>query len=336
VFDTDNWQVHFLDGTGAHRIAQGDGVTVAVIDSGVDARHPDLAGSVLPGYNPAGVGSADGTSDSDGHGTAMALLIAGHGTVKGIAPKAKIMPIRSSDTTSMVKAIDWAVEHGVGVINISAGHAIDVSDVSRSVSAALAAGVVIVASAGNLPNSSAVEYPAAYAGVIAAAAVTRTGQRASISVTGIEVVLAAPGEDITTVDAQGQPRHSSGTSDASALIAGVAALVKAKFPNLTGREIYHRLVMTADDRGAPGRDPEYGYGIVNPVRALTAEVPPLVESPSPNADGNPGSPRADAGDGGRLPATAVVVVGLIVVAVLVLVGVLMYNRSRAKRRSGLP
>ncbi len=96
--DIDQWHLDFLRAAEAHAISQGEGVTVAVIDTGVDASHPDLAGSVVPGFNPDGVGAPDGRSDTNGHGTAMAGLIAGHGTCRGIAPKAKIMPIRASNT----------------------------------------------------------------------------------------------------------------------------------------------------------------------------------------------------------------------------------------------
>ncbi len=145
-------------------------------------------------------------------------------------------------------------------------------------------------------------------------------------------MLAAPGERSPPRTWSARTPGEYGTSDASALIAGVAALVKAKFPNLSGREIYHRLVMTADDKGPPGRDAEYGYGIVNPVRALTADVPPLVESPSPNPDGSPQSPQAQptGGTGSGLANLAIfAVLGVLLVAALVLVVVLIYRRSNA-------
>ncbi len=110
--------------------------------------------------------------------------------------------------------------------------------------------------------------------------------------------------------------------------------MKAKFPNLSGREIYHRLVMTADDKGPPGRDAEYGYGIVNPVRALTADVPPLVESPSPNPDGSPQSPQAQPdGGNGTSPTLVFALLGVLIVAALVLVVVLIYRRSNAANQT---
>ncbi len=179
-----------------------------------------------------------------------------------------------------------------------------------------------------------VEFPAAYDGVIAAAAVARTGVHSAVSVVGEEVVLAAPGENITTISIDGKPRLSSGTSDAAALISGVAALVKAKFPNLSGREIYHRMIATADDKGAPGRDPEYGYGIVNPVRALTENVPPLTESPSPNPDASPQTTQArpDGGNGSGLPAVAFIAIGAVVLAGLVLAVVIAARRPGATGR----
>jgi type VII secretion-associated serine protease mycosin len=332
--EIDQWQLDFLRANEAHAISNGDGVTVAVIDSGVAVSHPDLVGSVMSGFNPDGVGAPDGTSDTEGHGTAMALLVAAHGTTRGIAPKATIMPVRASSSTTIARGIDWAVEHGAQVINISLASSADAPDERRAVESALAAGVVIVAGAGNIPGASDVEFPAAYDGVIAVAAVTRTGAHAAVSVVGEEVVLAAPGEDITTIAIDGKARLSSGTSDASALVSGVAALVKAKFPNLSGREIYHRLIATADDKGAPGRDPEYGYGIVNPVRALTENVPPLTESPNPNPDASPQTTQADSGHGGSsgLPTVALVALGVLLLAGLVLVVVLISRRPNAVGR----
>jgi type VII secretion-associated serine protease mycosin len=331
--DIDRWHLEFLRAAEANAVSQGEGVIVAVIDTGVDASHPDLAGSVVPGFNPDGVGAPDGRSDTNGHGTGMAGLIVGHGIMIGIAPKAKIMPIRASNTDSIARGIDWAVANGAQVINISKGHGAATPDVRTAVASAVAAGVVIVASAGNAPDSKDVEYPAAFEGVIAAAAVNRSGARATVSVGGDRLVLAAPGEQITTTGPGGIHYTGSGTSQASALIAGVAALVKARFPNLSGREIYHRLVMTADDKGPPGRDAEYGYGIVNPVRALTADVPPLVESPSPNADASPQSPHAQSTDGSGVGFAVFAVLGVVLAAALVLVVVLIYRRSNATDRS---
>jgi subtilisin family serine protease len=197
-----------------------------------------------------------------------------------------------------------------------------------------------VASSGNVPDDDDVLYPAAYDGVIAAAAVTRTGERAEISVRGDRLVLAAPGDDITSTRPGGTYATAKGTSDASAIISGVAALVKAKFPNISGKEIYHRLTATADDKGLPGRDADYGFGIVNPVRALTADVPPLAESPSPHPDASPQAQPSATGDTGLSTVLTglliVAVIGLLLVATIVLIVVLVYRRSRTSNRQGAP
>jgi subtilisin family serine protease len=126
-----------------------------------------------------------------------------------------------------------------------------------------------------------------YPGVVAAVGVDKSGQRAAISVAGPQAVLAAPAVDIVSTNTGGGYRIGTGTSDATAIIAGVAALVRSKFPQLSAREVIHRMTATAIDKGKPGRDDEYGYGIVNPVGALTADVPPLTESPSPGSAAPP-------------------------------------------------
>jgi subtilisin family serine protease len=123
------------------------------------------------------------------------------------------------------------------------------------------------------------QYPAAYPGVVAVAGVDRDGYHAEISVMSRTAVLAAPAVDIMTTRARNiEPSGygtGTGTSDATAIVAGVAALVRARFPELSAEEVIHRMTYTADDRGPAGRDAQYGYGIVNPVAALTADVPPL-------------------------------------------------------------
>lgn len=319
----DQWHLAFLRADEANAVSQGEGVVVAVIDTGVDGTHPDLAGTLVPGFD-FNTGSGDGTEDLIGHGTGMAGLIVAHGQVRGIAPKAKVMPLAAHHGHFHL-AIDWAVDHGATVINISQSVAPS-APLKTAVDRALAAGVVVVGAAGNVPADRSVIFPAAYEGVIAVGAVDRTGQRAAVSVTGPELVLAAPGQDIVSTALFGEYGPGGGTSNATALVSGIAALVKAKFPNLTGPDIMHRLIATADDNGAPGRDPEYGYGIVNPVAALTADVAPVTASPSP---GNPsGTVAAAPTDPGR-PLGFIVVAGAAVLVIgLVLILVMATRRSR--------
>jgi subtilisin family serine protease len=147
---------------------------------------------------------------------------------------------------------------------------------------------------GNRPDVNGVRYPAAYPGVIAAAGVDRKGNHAELSVNGPEVVLAAPAVEITSTGRNGRYRVGTGTSDATAIIAGAAALVRAKYPSLSAAEVVHRLTATADDRGPPGRDEQYGFGVLNLVRALTADVPPLSPTPSAPPTASNGNPTAAA------------------------------------------
>jgi subtilisin family serine protease len=161
--------------------------------------------------------------------------------------------------------------------------------------------------------------------------VDRNGNHAEVSVVGAHAVLAAPAVEIASTDTRlgGNTgyRIGTGTSDATAIIAGAAALVRAKFPELSAAEVVHRLTATADDRGPPGRDDQYGYGIVNLVKALTAEVPPLQPSPTASANGGGTAAPPPAGRGG-IPARTVVVIGALTLAALIAAASVVAVRSR--------
>jgi type VII secretion-associated serine protease mycosin len=306
------WHLTFLHASEAHRHSQGEGVVVAVVDTGVDATHPDLAGAVIPGT--AIVGTGDGRTDINGHGTAVAGLIAARGRggdgVLGLAPRATVVPVYvggglinpGADT-----GIDWAVDHGAKVVCVALGGNGSDNRMERAIAKALAADAVVVAGVGNKPTALRVQAPARYTGVVAAAGVDRTGNHLALSVTGPEVTLAAPATGIVTTGLAGGYVEGEGTSDATAIIAGVAALVRAKYPELKAPEVIHRMTATAIDKGKPGRDEEYGYGIVDPVAALTADVPPL-----PSASGVSGSHSGDA----SAPRDAAPALGWIVAGVL--------------------
>jgi type VII secretion-associated serine protease mycosin len=311
----DQWHLEFLNVSQAHAISQGEGVVVAVIDTGVDVSHPDLAGSILPGADFSGVSTTAAGPDIDGHGTAMAGLIVAHGSALGIAPRAHVLPIRDAVTRANARnippAIDWAVAHGAKVISLSIAIA-NAPELAAAITRALEADVVVVAAAGNVADGAGVAYPAAYEGVIAAAGVNRNGQHAQDSVVGFPVVLAAPAVDIISTTPSNSYTIGTGTSDATAIIAGAAALVRSKYPSLPAKEVYHRLTATADDKGAPGRDIEYGYGVVNLVKALTADVPPLTPSATPHSD--------TAEDKGASFPTRTVLIGAIVAMALAAAG----------------
>jgi type VII secretion-associated serine protease mycosin len=322
------WHLGYLRVAQAHRLSQGAGVTVAVIDTGVDAGHRDLSGAVLPGTDltASPAGRRDGRTDLDGHGTAMAGLIGARGRgsrgALGIAPRARILPIRNTPSTAptdsdLAASIDWAVAHGARVISMSLTEFEPDDDVRAAVEAARRADVVLVAAVGNAPLFEAVGYPAGYPGVLAVAGVDRRGRRADVSVTGSRVDLAAPAVDVVSTDRRGGTgyRRSTGTSDAAAIVAGAAALVRARYPDLPAGEVVRRLTATARDAGAAGRDAEYGTGVLDPVAALTADLPaappttpagaaPTGASPAPGRN-----PRADGGDGGTGVPVGLVIVG---------------------------
>jgi subtilisin family serine protease len=281
------WQLDFLRVEDAHKYSQGDGVVVGVVDTGVDATNPDLAGSILSGAGLTAQGG-DGRQDIDGHGTAMAGFIAAHGRAGGIAPMAKIVPVREFDTAfgyASGDGVTWAVDHGARVLCLAYSSPDDPAD-RMAVARAIAMDVVVIAPVGNTNSPSVGINPLEYPGVVGAAGVDRNGEHAAISVVTPYATLAAPAVDAVSTDTLYIPGNTgyrpwTGTSDATAIIAGAAALVRARFPKLSAVEVIHRLTATADDKGPPGRDDQYGYGVINLVKALTADVPALTPSASP-------------------------------------------------------
>lgn len=317
------WHLKALQIAQAQELSQGTGVVVAVTDTGVDDRHGELSGAVLPGKEFGEQPTGDGKSDTDGHGTAMAGLIAGRGLpggagVLGIAPKATILPVQTLHSEFGGSPIDlgdgiaWAVGQGADVICVAAGTS-EYPEVKAAVEAAIEADVVVVAGVGNAPKVKQVAFPAKLPGVVAVAGTDKDGNHAGISATGPEVVLAAPAVDIVSTGAFGKYVTGDGTSNSTAIVAGVVALVRAKFPHLSAAEVIRRLTATATDRGKPGRDDEYGYGIVNPVAALTVDLSAGVVSPSATGGGSHGGGRGWAGVwGGWVVVGAGVVGGMVV------------------------
>jgi len=336
------WHLRFLDVDRAHQFSQGADVVVAVVDSGVDATHPDLAGNVVPGTETfVGNSRGNGWTDTDGHGTQMAGLIAAHGHgahnadgVLGIAPKATILPVRVGTiavATAIGSGIRWATDHGARVISVSAGGEDQSQNAEAAVEDAVAHDIVVVAAAGNRPRVSRVTYPAAYPGVVAVGGVDQNGNHADVSVGGPEVVLSAPATDIASTDPGGKYRAGTGTSAATAIVAGAAALVRSRFPNLSAVEVIHRLTATAIDKGPQGQDEQYGYGIVNLVGALTADIPPLPASSSPTNRSSEPAPRNGAAPSkGGSPWAGI----LVVLAIIVVVGIVGGVVATRRRRTG--
>jgi type VII secretion-associated serine protease mycosin len=234
---------------------------------------------------------ADGRSDEKGHGTAMAGLIAAHGRnrtdgVLGIAPTAKVLPVKETNatqngtSTTVAAGIEWAARNGANVINVSSANGPSLA-MKEAIQAAAAMDAVVVAGSGNKPDFLQLGYPAAMPGVLAVGSTDRTGKHAAFSIPGEQIQICAPGVDIASTRLKGRYSIAWGTSSSTAIVSGAAALVRAKFPDLSAQEVIHRLTSTATDIGKPGRDDECGFGLLNIVAALTANVPPAAGSDSP-------------------------------------------------------
>jgi type VII secretion-associated serine protease mycosin len=286
----EQWHLKTLNVAGAWTHTTGAGVTVAVIDSGVDAKHVDLQGQVLPGLDLVEA-RGDAETDLVGHGTTVAALIAGKDDdsgVVGIAPKAKILPVRVLDQENryddamiVAKGVRWAVDHGARVVNLSLGGSGSSPALAAALDYAFAKDVVVIACTGNAnaSNSSGVWYPAREPGVIAVAGMERDGDVLwSGSITGKETVVAAPATQLVGARPSGYWRVQ-GTSFAAPMVSGVAALIRARWPTMPAGEVVNRIIKTAKDRGPAGRDTQYGYGLVDPTGALNAEVPGVVTNP---------------------------------------------------------
>ncbi|GAA2831468.1 type VII secretion-associated serine protease mycosin [Nonomuraea rubra] len=284
--------------TQAWRTSTGAGVTVAVLDSGVDPGHRDLAGSVREGRDFTEGANPPGTPPSRLHGTYMASLIAGHGHgpgrkrgIIGVAPDADVLSVRviledeepgfrefnSAERFENVVArgIRYAVDEGADVINMSISKELATREERAAIRYAISKGVVLVAAAGN-DGDRQVEgdfapysYPAAFPGVVSVGATDRRLRRASFSNWNSSVLVAAPGVDIMGAGPGDEYWVGRGTSQATALVSGVAALVKARHPDLSPPLVARALAAGATDRPPGGYDTATGFGVVNAARALT-------------------------------------------------------------------
>jgi serine protease len=362
------WWLNAVHVPAAWKTTHGGGVTVAVLDSGVDPGQPDLAGSVQAGPDDTGTGEAPGSPHWGGHGTGMAALIAGHGhgpggadgTI-GIAPSARILSIRvvpdrgdpalANPATaarlpaSIATGIRYAAAHGAKVIDLpldpgetdaaggpGAGPAAGGSAAERSaVSYAVAKGAVLVAPAGDSrDHGGPVNYPAAYPGVVAVGAFDRQFDLAHFSNGRPYVTITGPGVDVATPRPGGYGTVSS-TAPASAVVAGVAALVRAEYPGLQGPQVIQAL--TRGTMFSHAKRPGSGFGAVDAAGTLRAAAALAASSPSTPAASPSAGPGSPAPATGFLASKRRDLIAVVAVAVLaaVLFGLAVLRRRRARR-----
>jgi subtilisin family serine protease len=284
----EQWNLDLVESDAAHATATGAGAVIAVVDTGVAAGHPDLAGQILPGRDF--VQDDDTPQDGNGHGShvsGIAIAASGNGVgVSSVAPGAKLLPVRvlgddgGGTSEDVAAGIDWARTHGANVINLSLGSEIPIvgamggDEIDAAIRRALTAGIVVVAAAGN--NGVPVcEQPAAGEGLLCVGAVDKRGQRSFFSSFGSGLGVVAPGgsslptagEDVLSTVPPSGYEEIAGTSQAAPHVAGVAALLVGK--GLTGQAAVKRILDSATDLGPAGDDAEYGNGLVN-ARAAVA------------------------------------------------------------------
>ena len=334
--------------------ATGKGVTVAVIDTGVDDTNPQLRGVVTGGQNFLTSESGNSLTDPDGHGTMVAGIIAARPTsgtgFVGLAPGADILSLRQNDSqgdgteTTLADAVNAAVDAKVGVINISQdvtsnGRPVSVasnSSLAHAIARAIAANIVVVAAAGN-EGLSLPTYPASLPGVLGVGASDRNDERDSdFSETGSSVLVAAPGADMVSTVPGGGQCVDSGTSFAAPYVAAVAALLRQAHPSWTVAQIDARIEQTAQ-RTDPGWNAFIGWGVVDPVAALSDDAPPTdaaVADPSTGAGALPVQARPlDLGESqaGRQQQTAVYLLCLGALAVALTAGTAIVLRDARRR-----
>jgi type VII secretion-associated serine protease mycosin len=301
VRDSQQWVLNMLDVPEAWMDASGEGVTVAVIDSGVSTDVSDLIGSVRTGPDLTGLHTSPSNPHWGEHGTWMASIIAGHGHdgdngIIGVAPDAKILSIRvipdkddpgystydsepeQTIQASLAKGIIDAVTDGAKVISMSIGYSAPSGAVRAAVQYAYSHGVVLVASSGNSGQDderrddgfAPVSFPAEYPGVIGVGALNRDGSPASFSSNNLSVMVAAPGEAIPAQGNDGLYWTVDGTSPACALVAGVVALIESRYPVITPAEVEEALTSTASNGSSGGYNDRTGFGTVDAAAALLA------------------------------------------------------------------
>lgn len=310
------WYLAPMKSAAIWQVAAGQGITVAVIDSGVQTPDPDLSGRLLPGVNFGSADRAD-TSDRDGHGTEMAELIAGAGVdggIQGLAPKAKLLILKYGGKIGfgVIDAIRYAAQHGARIINMSLGSpGTESPDLQSAVDYAHSKGVLMFAATGNdgdKENSALM--PSIMPGVVGVGAVNKDLTAAKWSTHGPQVALSAPGDDIPmrcpkNVGGGAGYCQSGGTSQATAIASASAALIWSAHPSWTANQVLRVMMQTAGKPSDNKVPSEYlGYGIVRPREVLLdhqgdpgpANVYPLPGAPDSASAGSPSTTPSSASD----------------------------------------
>lgn len=277
-----NWGIDHIGATEAWEYGiHGDGVSVAVIDSGIDTSHPSL--DVKGGYSS--VSYTDDYDDDHGHGTHVAgIIAANHPSVglMGVAPNVDLYAVKVLDhngfatLTAILRGVQWAMDEEMDIINMSLGTLTDSEAMKRLLETATEEGIVVVAAVGNRGESAEgtsdrIEFPARYDTTIGVGAVDENNERASFSASGQAVEFVAPGVDIVSTFKERTYGPLSGTSMAAPFVSGAFALLMDAYPDLSPDELKTMLIDEVIDLGEPGRDPRYGYGLL--------QLPDMSEAP---------------------------------------------------------
>lgn len=271
------WALTNIQAFEAWDITTGEGIPIAVVDTGVNADHPDLSGNVSSGYNA--LADNDRSDDDNGHGTAVAGLIAARTDndrgIAGMCWRCTIVPVKvlnsrgGGSDASVAQGIRWAANAGARVINMSLGGSRQSQTLREAVEYAHSLGALLISASGNERQAgNRTSYPAAYDEVLAVGGTGNTDAVTGFSNTGDYVDIAAPSVGLWTTTVDGEYGPPNGTSFSSPYVAGTAGLVFTLRPDVSHVDIKCILEASADDKGPPGKDPEYGWGRLNALRAV--------------------------------------------------------------------